>query len=155
MGALIKVRRATAPSAACGRAGRTPCGRPRGGARGAPCFDALLQAAAGSPAGLGPPSPFFGMQEGKIREWGLSNETAYGVCQFCESAKRLGVKLPVAIQNDGAPRPAALLRGVACRSTAPPLSPAGAGPRRAAPRRAARPRGGTEQRGCLRLRACD
>ena len=32
--------------------------------------------------------------------WGLSNETTYGVCQFCETAKRLGVPLPVSIQND-------------------------------------------------------
>ncbi|GBF87712.1 hypothetical protein Rsub_00423 [Raphidocelis subcapitata] len=40
------------------------------------------------------------IREGKVREWGLSNETTYGVCQMCETAKRLGVKLPVAIQND-------------------------------------------------------
>lgn len=32
---------------------------------------------------------------------GLSNETAYGVCKFNEVSKRLGVKPPVAIQNDG------------------------------------------------------
>ena len=38
--------------------------------------------------------------EGKIREWGLSNETSYGVCCFAETAKRLGLKPPVSIQND-------------------------------------------------------
>eukprot|EP00199_Chlamydomonas_sp_CCMP681_P001917 CAMPEP_0119115702 /NCGR_PEP_ID=MMETSP1180-20130426/51888_1 /TAXON_ID=3052 ORGANISM="Chlamydomonas cf sp, Strain CCMP681" /NCGR_SAMPLE_ID=MMETSP1180 /ASSEMBLY_ACC=CAM_ASM_000741 /LENGTH=370 /DNA_ID=CAMNT_0007104791 /DNA_START=109 /DNA_END=1221 /DNA_ORIENTATION=- len=37
---------------------------------------------------------------GKIRNWGLSNETTYGVCQFCEAARRLGVPLPITIQND-------------------------------------------------------
>ncbi|GLC33117.1 hypothetical protein PLESTB_000368700 [Pleodorina starrii] len=43
------------------------------------------------------------IQEGKIRHWGLSNETTYGVCQMCEAAKRLGVPPPVSIQNDFAP----------------------------------------------------
>lgn len=38
--------------------------------------------------------------EGKIRHWGLSNETSYGVCQFCEAARRLGLPEPVSIQND-------------------------------------------------------
>ncbi|PNH04650.1 Protein tas [Tetrabaena socialis] len=41
--------------------------------------------------------------EGKIRHWGLSNETSYGVSQMCEAAKRLGVPPPVSIQNDFAP----------------------------------------------------
>jgi aryl-alcohol dehydrogenase-like predicted oxidoreductase len=45
-------------------------------------------------------APAIAPQEGKIREWGLSNETAFGVCKMCEVAKRLGVKPPVAIQND-------------------------------------------------------
>ncbi|KAI8469206.1 MAG: aldo/keto reductase [Monoraphidium minutum] len=40
------------------------------------------------------------IKEGKIREWGLSNETTFGVCAFCEAAKRLGVQPPAAIQND-------------------------------------------------------
>eukprot|EP00741_Cyanophora_paradoxa_P008688 tig00001368_g8411.t1 len=40
------------------------------------------------------------IKEGKIRHWGLSNETTFGVCHFAEAAKRLGVPLPVSIQND-------------------------------------------------------
>ncbi|KAG2450872.1 hypothetical protein HYH02_004705 [Chlamydomonas schloesseri] len=43
------------------------------------------------------------IKEGKIRHWGLSNETSYGVAQMCEAAKRLGVPPPVSIQNDFAP----------------------------------------------------
>ncbi len=38
--------------------------------------------------------------EGKVRHWGLSNETTYGVCQFCEAARRLDLPEPVSIQND-------------------------------------------------------
>ncbi len=37
---------------------------------------------------------------GKIRFWGVSNETPYGLAMHCETAKRLGVPLPVSIQND-------------------------------------------------------
>ena len=40
------------------------------------------------------------IDEGKVREWGLSNETSFGVCSFVEAAKRLGRKVPVSIQND-------------------------------------------------------
>ncbi|EFN51689.1 hypothetical protein CHLNCDRAFT_27720 [Chlorella variabilis] len=40
------------------------------------------------------------IQEGKVRHWGLSNETAYGVCRMCEAATRLGVPPPISIQND-------------------------------------------------------
>lgn len=40
------------------------------------------------------------LTSGKIRQWGLSNENAFGVTMMCESAKRLGVPLPVSIQND-------------------------------------------------------
>jgi len=40
------------------------------------------------------------IKAGKIRHWGLSNETAYGTILMCETAKRLGVPLPVSIQND-------------------------------------------------------
>ena len=40
------------------------------------------------------------LASGKIKAWGLSNETAYGVTMFCETAKRLGVALPCCIQND-------------------------------------------------------
>lgn len=36
----------------------------------------------------------------QVRHWGLSNETTFGVCQFCESCKRQCVPLPVSIQND-------------------------------------------------------
>jgi aryl-alcohol dehydrogenase-like predicted oxidoreductase len=31
------------------------------------------------------------------------NHCPAGVCQFCETAKRLGVQLPVSIQNDFSP----------------------------------------------------
>lgn len=40
------------------------------------------------------------IREGKIRQWGLSNETSFGVCAFVEACKRLGVPPPVSIQND-------------------------------------------------------
>lgn len=40
------------------------------------------------------------VKSGKIKYWGLSNETAYGVTMFCETAKKLGVPLPITIQND-------------------------------------------------------
>lgn len=40
------------------------------------------------------------LESGKIKQWGLSNENAYGVTMMCETAKRLGVPLPVSIQND-------------------------------------------------------
>ena len=37
---------------------------------------------------------------GLIKAWGLSNESSFGVCAWCESAKRLGVPQPASIQND-------------------------------------------------------
>ena len=37
---------------------------------------------------------------GKIREWGVSNETSFGVCSLVEACTRLGVKRPATIQND-------------------------------------------------------
>lgn len=40
------------------------------------------------------------IDEGKVRAWGLSNETTYGVCKFAEAARRLGASPPVSIQND-------------------------------------------------------
>ena len=36
---------------------------------------------------------------GRIRHYGLSNETAWGVCEFRRSARELGVPGPVTIQN--------------------------------------------------------
>jgi aryl-alcohol dehydrogenase-like predicted oxidoreductase len=48
------------------------------------------------------------IKEGKIKAWGLSNETAYGVCKFCEAAARLGVPPPASIQVC---RPGSLLAG--------------------------------------------
>ena len=36
---------------------------------------------------------------GKIRHYGLSNETAWGVCEFHRAARALGVPGPVTIQN--------------------------------------------------------
>lgn len=40
------------------------------------------------------------IKQGKIKHWGLSNETSYGVFMFCQTADRLGVARPVSIQND-------------------------------------------------------
>lgn len=39
------------------------------------------------------------IKAGKIRHYGLSNETAWGVCQFREAARELGVPGPVTLQN--------------------------------------------------------
>ena len=39
------------------------------------------------------------IKAGKIRHYGLSNETAWGVCEFQRIAKQLGVAGPVTIQN--------------------------------------------------------
>ena len=39
------------------------------------------------------------IKAGKIRHYGLSNETAWGVCEFRRVAKELGVPGPVTIQN--------------------------------------------------------
>jgi aryl-alcohol dehydrogenase-like predicted oxidoreductase len=39
------------------------------------------------------------MAAGKIRHYGLSNETAWGVCEFQRAARDLGVPGPVTIQN--------------------------------------------------------
>ena len=39
------------------------------------------------------------MAAGKIRHYGLSNETAWGVCEFHRVARELGVPGPVTIQN--------------------------------------------------------
>lgn len=38
--------------------------------------------------------------QGKIRAWGLSNETPFGVVRFCEQARKMNVDLPISIQND-------------------------------------------------------
>jgi aryl-alcohol dehydrogenase-like predicted oxidoreductase len=39
------------------------------------------------------------IESGKIRHYGLSNETAWGVCEFRRVARELGVPGPVTIQN--------------------------------------------------------
>jgi aryl-alcohol dehydrogenase-like predicted oxidoreductase len=39
------------------------------------------------------------IKAGKIRHYGLSNETAWGVCQFRQAARELGVPGPVTLQN--------------------------------------------------------
>jgi len=39
------------------------------------------------------------IKAGKIRHYGLSNETAWGVCEFARAAKALGVPGPVTLQN--------------------------------------------------------
>ena len=40
------------------------------------------------------------IEEGKLRAWGLSNETTYGLCKFHETARTFGAPLPVSVQND-------------------------------------------------------
>jgi len=40
------------------------------------------------------------IEHGKVKYWGLSNETSYGVMMFCLTADRLGVPRPVSVQND-------------------------------------------------------
>eukprot|EP00197_Chlamydomonas_leiostraca_P015869 CAMPEP_0202880210 /NCGR_PEP_ID=MMETSP1391-20130828/34783_1 /ASSEMBLY_ACC=CAM_ASM_000867 /TAXON_ID=1034604 /ORGANISM="Chlamydomonas leiostraca, Strain SAG 11-49" /LENGTH=346 /DNA_ID=CAMNT_0049562681 /DNA_START=65 /DNA_END=1105 /DNA_ORIENTATION=- len=39
------------------------------------------------------------IQQGKIRAWGLSNETAFGVMEHCRAADTVGVPRPVTVQN--------------------------------------------------------
>lgn len=39
------------------------------------------------------------LRAGKIRHWGLSNETSWGVCEFRRVARELGVPGPVTLQN--------------------------------------------------------
>jgi aryl-alcohol dehydrogenase (NADP+) len=39
------------------------------------------------------------IRAGKIRHYGLSNESAWGVCKFWEEARRLGLSGPVTLQN--------------------------------------------------------
>jgi aryl-alcohol dehydrogenase (NADP+) len=39
------------------------------------------------------------IEAGRIRHYGLSNETAWGVCAFCNAARELGLPPPVTIQN--------------------------------------------------------
>jgi len=39
------------------------------------------------------------IKAGKIRAWGLSNETPYGVCEFARVCAALGVPAPVSVQN--------------------------------------------------------
>jgi aryl-alcohol dehydrogenase (NADP+) len=39
------------------------------------------------------------IEAGKIRHYGLSNETSWGVCEFRRAAKELGVPGPVTLQN--------------------------------------------------------
>jgi aryl-alcohol dehydrogenase-like predicted oxidoreductase len=40
------------------------------------------------------------LDAGKIRHWGISNETTFGLCQLCMECDRLGVPRPVTIQNE-------------------------------------------------------
>ena len=40
------------------------------------------------------------LEAGKIKAWGLSNETSFGVGAFAAACARLGVAPPVSIQND-------------------------------------------------------
>jgi len=63
-------------------------------------FDPALEKPPGGP-GIG--EQVEGMaalvKAGKIRHWGLSNETAWGVCEFHRIARELGVAGPATLQN--------------------------------------------------------
>lgn len=39
------------------------------------------------------------VEEGKIRYWGLSNESTFGVCEFVRVADEMGAPRPISIQN--------------------------------------------------------
>ncbi len=39
------------------------------------------------------------IKDGKIRQWGLSNETPWGTMRFLDEARRLNLSLPVSVQN--------------------------------------------------------
>lgn len=39
------------------------------------------------------------IEAGKIRYWGLSNETPYGTMKMCQAADSMGVPRPTSIQN--------------------------------------------------------
>ncbi|CAG9466732.1 unnamed protein product [Pedinophyceae sp. YPF-701] len=39
------------------------------------------------------------VREGKIRHWGLSNETSFGVMRHCQAADAVGAPRPVSVQN--------------------------------------------------------
>ena len=51
------------------------------------------------------PKPYNHLPPAPARHWGVSNETTYGICQLCETAKRLGVPLPISIQVDPRTKP--------------------------------------------------
>ena len=62
------------------------------------------------------------LDQGKIKAWGLSNETSFGVGAFAAACARLGVAPPVSIQNDfslcfrtfeGEPHPTSPFEGIA------------------------------------------
>ena len=40
------------------------------------------------------------LDAGLVRDWGLSNENAYGLTMFCVTCDRLGVRRPISCQND-------------------------------------------------------
>jgi len=39
------------------------------------------------------------IEEGKVRHWGLSNESTFGVCAFTTAAREMGAPPPVSVQN--------------------------------------------------------
>ena len=39
------------------------------------------------------------LDQGKIKHWGVSNESSYGVCQLSQLCDKLGIPHPVSIQN--------------------------------------------------------
>ena len=54
------------------------------------------------------------VEAGKIRHWGLSNETPYGVCEFISVCKQHGLPPPVSVQKEAT-----------CRGTHAPHVPHG------------------------------
>ncbi|MEP7056374.1 MAG: aldo/keto reductase [Caldimonas sp.] len=63
-------------------------------------FDPALEKAPGGPAIREQVEGLAALvKAGKIRYWGLSNETSWGVCEFHRAARELGVAGPVTLQN--------------------------------------------------------
>ena len=39
------------------------------------------------------------VEEGKVRAYGVSNESTYGVCEYARAAEKIGARMPASIQN--------------------------------------------------------
>lgn len=40
------------------------------------------------------------IKAGKVRQWGISNETSFGVCEYARACREVGVPMPVSVQNE-------------------------------------------------------